>query len=563
MSAQLGKIGNTPVLILKEGTTRSRGKEAQSANISAARTIAEAVRTSLGPRGMDKMLVDSLGDVVITNDGATILDEIDVQHPAAKMMVEVAKTQDDEVGDGTTSIVVLAGELLKKAEELLDQNIHPTIIVGGYKKAADKAVEILNEVALNVKPDDEATLKKIALTSMNSKSLASAKEHFANLAVNAVKQISQEDDGKLKADIDLINIVKKHGKSLVETELVKGMIIDKEVVHPGMPKRIEEAKIALIDAPLEVEKPEFDAQIRISDPSQMKAFLAEEEKILKGYVEKIVKSGANVLFCEKGIDDLAQHYLAKAGILTARRVKRSDMEKLAKTTGGVMVSNLDDLSASQLGYAKVVEELKIAGGELIFVRECKNPKAVSVLIRGGTDHVVDEAERALHDSLCVVRDVVETGKIVAGGGATEIEIAKRLRDYAGTVGGREQLAIELFADALEIIPTTLAENGGYDPMDILVELRAKHENKTTGLWFGVNIDTGKAEDMKKAGIIEPYIVKKQIIKAASEASQMILRIDDVIAAKVSEKPSGMPEGMPGGMGGMGGMGGAGGMPGMM
>ncbi len=556
--AQLGRIGNTPVLILKEGTTRSRGKEAQSANISAARAIAEAVRTALGPRGMDKMLVDSLGDVVITNDGATILDEMDVQHPAAKMMVEVAKTQDDEVGDGTTSIVVLAGELLKRAEDLLDQNIHPTIIVSGYKKAAEKAVEILNELAQPVKPEDEDTLKKIAITSMNSKSLATAKDHFANLAVQAVKQIAREDDGALKADIDLINVVKKHGKSLAETELVRGMIIDKEVVHPGMPKRVEEAKIALIDAPLEVEKPEFDAQIRISDPAQMKAFLAEEEKILKGFVDKIVKSGANVVFCEKGIDDLAQHYLAKAGILAARRVKRSDMEKLAKTTGGVMVSNLDDLTEKQLGYAKVVEELKIAGGELIFVRECKNPKAVSILIRGGTDHVIDEAERALHDSLCVVRDVIETGKIVPGGGAVEIEVAKRLRDYAGTVGGREQLAIQAFADAVEVIPLTLAENGGYDPMDILVELRAKHEDKNKGISYGINLDTGKPGDMYKAGVIEPYVVKKQIIKAASEAAMMILRIDDVIAAKTAEKPAGMPEGGPG-MGGMGGMGGGMGM----
>jgi thermosome len=557
MSAQLGQIGGTPVLILKEGTTRSRGKEAQKANISAARAIAEAIRTALGPRGMDKMLVDGLGDVVITNDGATILDEIDVQHPAAKMMVEVAKTQDDEVGDGTTSITVLAGELLKKAEDLLEQNIHPTIIVSGYKKAADKAVNVIGQIAEEVDINDKSILRKIAETSMNSKSIAGAKEHFAEIAVDAVKQISEEIDGTIKADIDLISVVKKHGKSLVETELIKGMILDKEVVHPGMPKRIQNAKIVLLNTPLEVEKPEFDAQIRISDPEQMKAFLEEEEKILKKFVDKIMETKANVVFCEKGIDDLAQHYLAKAGILAIRRVKASDMDKLAKATGGMVVTNIEDLEANQLGQAKVVEEMKVAGGELIFIRECKNPKAVSVFIRGGTDHVIDEAERALHDSLMVVKDVVENNKIVSGGGAVEIEIAKKLRDFAGTIGGREQLAIEAFADAIEIIPSTLAENAGFDPIDIIVELRAKHE-KADGINFGIDIEKGKTKDMKKAGVIEPFVVKRQIIKAASEAANMILRIDDVIAARVSERPPGPAPGMD-----FSGAGGMGGMPGMM
>ncbi|MHA1238326.1 MAG: thermosome subunit beta [Candidatus Odinarchaeia archaeon] len=536
MSAQAANLGGTPVLILKEGTTRSRGKEAQKSNIMAARTIAEAVRSSLGPRGMDKMLVDSLGDVVITNDGATILDEIDVQHPAAKMMVEVAKTQDDEVGDGTTSSVVLAGELLKKAEELLDQNIHPTTIVDGYKKASDKAVQILEEIAEDVNPEDEEILKKIATTSMNSKSVSGAKEHFAEIAVKAVKQIVEERDGKKYADIDLISVIKKHGKSLKETELINGLIIDKEVVHPGMPKKVENAKIALIDAPLEVEKPEFDAQIRISDPTQMKAFLEEEENILRRMVDKIAEAGANVVLCQKGIDDMAQHFLAKKGILAVRRIKKSDMDKLTKATGAKIVSNIDDLSAEHLGEAGIVEEVKVAGGKLIYVRDCKNPKAVSVMIRGGTDHVIDEAERALHDALCVVRNVIQTGKIVGGGGAAEIEIAKKLRDYAETVGGREQLAIEAFADAIEVIPVTLAENAGYDPIDILVELRSKHEeDKNEGKWYGVAITSGKAANMKELGVIEPYVVKRQVIKSASESAQMIIRIDDVIAAKAMER----------------------------
>ncbi|MFX0067800.1 MAG: thermosome subunit beta [Promethearchaeota archaeon] len=552
MSAQLAQIGGTPVLILKEGTARSRGKEAQKSNIMAAKVIGEAIRTSLGPRGMDKMLVDSLGDVTITNDGATILDEIDVQHPAAKMMVEVAKTQDDEVGDGTTSAVVLAGELLKKGEELIEQNIHPTTIVAGYKKAADKAIKTLEEISITVEPNDKKVLRKIAMTSMNSKSIAGAKEHFADISVKALSQIAEDRAGKLYVDIDMVGIVKKQGKSLKETELVDGIVIDKEVVHSGMPKRVEKAKIALLDTALEVEKPEFDAQIRISDPTQMKEFLAEEENMLRKMVEKIANAGANVVFCQKGIDDMAQHFLSKKGILSVRRVKKSDMEKLSKATGGVILTTMDDLDRKSLGECGLVEEVKIGEDKLIYVRECKDPRAVSVVIRGGTELVVDEAERALHDSLCVVRNVMETGKIVAGGGAPEIEIAKRLRSYAGSVGGREQLAIEAFADALEIIPSTLAENAGHDPIDVLVELRAKHEEKEGGLWYGVDIIKGKATDMHKQGVIEPSIVKRQVIRSATESSQMILRIDDVIASKGMSRED-MPRGgppMPGGMPGM-------------
>ena len=558
----MAQLGGVPVLILKEGSERTRGRDAQRSNIMAARVIAEAVRSTLGPRGMDKMLVDSLGDVTITNDGAAILDEIDVQHPAAKMLVGVAKTQDDEVGDGTTTAVVIAGELLKRAEELLDQKIHPTIIVSGYKKAADYAKKVLDEIAIDVDPDDEETLKKIAITSMNSKSVLGAKEHFAKIAVDAIKQIAEEKDGKLEANRDMVNIIKKQGKSLLETELVKGMVVDKELVHPAMPKSVKNAKIALVDAPMEIEKTEFDAEIRIHDPSQMQAFLDEEQKMLRQMVENIKASGANFIFCQKGIDDTAQHYLAKAGIAAVRRVKKSDMEKLAKATGGTVVTNLKELKPENLGEAGLVEEIKVATDKMVYVRDCKNPKAVTVVIRGGTEHVVDEGERALNDALSVVRDVLEDRKMVAGGGAPEIELAKRLRDYAESVGGREQLAIEAFAESLEIIPKTLAENAGHDQLDVIVKLRAAHE-KDDGLWMGVDINTGEVADMVKAGVVEPLRVKKQAITSASEASEMILRIDDVIASKPHSESEEGKSGGPGG-GGMGGLGGMGGMPpGMM
>ena len=527
--AYLTTSGGQPILILKEGTSRRRGREAQRNNIMAARIVAEVLRSTLGPRGMDKMLIDSLGDITITNDGATILDEIEVEHPAAKMMVEVAKTQDDMVGDGTTTAVVLAGELLKRAEELLDQNIHPTVIVSGYRKAVQKAIEILNKIGVEINLEDRETLKKIALTSMSSKAIGAAKEHLAEIAIDAVKQIVEERGGKRVADIDNIQIIKKEGKSIFDTQLVNGIIIDKEVVHPGMPKRISEAKIALLNCPLEVEKTEFNAEIRIRDPSQMKAFLDQETRMLKEMVDKIKAVGANVVFCQKGIDDMAQHFLAKEGILAARRVKQSDMEKLARATGGRIVTDLDDLKSEDLGTAGLVEERKVGDDKMIFVEKCKNPRSVAILIRAGLERMVDEAERAMHDALSVVSDVIENNKIVAGGGAIEAEIAKHLRDYATTVGGREQLAIEAFAESIEIIPKTLAENAGLEPIDIMVELRAAHE-KTDGQFMGIDVYNGKIVNMYEKGVIEPLAVKEQAIKSAAEAASMILRIDDVIAA---------------------------------
>ncbi|MEM3553666.1 MAG: thermosome subunit beta [Candidatus Bathyarchaeia archaeon] len=526
--------GTVPVLVLKEGTGRTTGREAQRNNIMAAKIIAELVKTTLGPKGMDKMLVSSFGDVTITNDGATILKEIDVQHPAAKMLVEVAKAQDNEVGDGTTTAAVLAGELLAKAEELLDQNIHPTIIIEGFKKASEKAREVLEEMALPVSINDEKRLMDVAITSMGSKGIAAAKEHFAKLAVEAVKQVAEEKDGKLKADIDLIKILKKHGKSLEETELVKGMVIDKEVAHSQMPKIVRNAKIALLNAKLEIEKTEFDAKINIESPEQMKLFLDEEERMLREMVDKIAEAGANVVFCEKGIDDVALHFLAKRGILAVKNVSSSDMEKLARATGGKIVASVKDLTPDVLGEAKLVEEVKIGEDKLVYVRECKNPKAVTIVVRGGTEHVVDEAERSLHDALCVVRNAIEDGKIVPGGGAPEAEVAKQLRDYAVKVGGREQLAIEAFADAVESIPLTLAENAGLDPVDIMVALRAKHESAATPS-YGVDVFTGKIRDMLELNVVEPLRVKLQVIKSATEAANMILKIDDVIAAKGIEK----------------------------
>jgi thermosome len=526
--------GTVPVLVLKEGTGRTTGREAQRNNIMAAKIIAELVKTTLGPKGMDKMLVSSFGDVTITNDGATILKEIDVQHPAAKMLVEVAKAQDNEVGDGTTTAAVLAGELLAKAEELLDQNIHPTIIIEGFKKASEKAREVLEKMALPVSINDEKKLMDVAITSMGSKGIAAAKEHFAKLAVEAVKQVAEEKDGKIKADIDLIKILKKHGKSLEETELVKGMVIDKEVAHPQMPKIVHNAKIALLNAKLEIEKTEFDAKINIESPEQMKLFLDEEERMLREMVDKIAEACANVVFCEKGIDDVALHFLAKKGILAVKNVSSSDMEKLARATSGKIVASVKDLTPEVLGEAKLVEEVKIGEDKLVYVRECKNPKAVTIVVRGGTEHVVDEAERSLHDALCVVRNAIEDGKIVPGGGAPEAEVAKQLRDYAVKVGGREQLAIEAFADAVESIPLTLAENAGLDPVDIMVALRAAHENASSPS-YGVDVFTGKIRDMLELNVVEPLRVKLQVIKSATEAANMILKIDDVIAAKGVEK----------------------------
>jgi thermosome len=544
-----------PILILKEGSQRTRGKDAQRNNILAAKVVSETVRTTLGPMGMDKMLVSGMSDVVITNDGATIMKELDVQHPAAKMLVEVAKSQDNEVGDGTTSAVTLTGELLTKAEKLLDQDVHPTVIVEGYKKASEKALEIMKKISIEIKPDDEQTLKRIAMTSMETKSLSESKEHFANLAVKAVRQIAEEHDRKVTADIDRIKVVKKKGESLDESELVQGIVVDKEVSHSQMPKQVRNAKIALLNAKLEIEKTEFDAKININSPDQMKLFLDEEEKMLREMTDKIGGSGANVVFCEKSIDDLALHFLARKDIMAIKNVSSGDMEKLSKATGGNILASTKDVSPEALGEAKLVEEVKIGDDKLVFVRDAKDARAVTVVLRGGSDHVVDEAERSLHDALCVVRNAVEDQRIVAGGGAPEAETAKQLRDYAVKVGGREQLAIEAYAEALEAIPLTIAENAGLDPIDIMVEIRSKHSDPQHK-WYGVQVKQRKVVDMLEQNVIEPLRVKEQIIKSATEAASMLLRIDDVVSSKGTREagpPGGMPPGMPGGMGGMPGM----------
>jgi len=533
----------TQILVLKEGTRRERGKGAQSNNIAAAKAVADAVRSTLGPRGMDKMLVDSLGDVVITNDGVTILKEIDIEHPAAKMLVEVAKTQDEEAGDGTTTAVILAGELLKKAEDLVEQNIHPTVIASGYRQASDKAHEVLEKVATKITIKDTEVLKKVAMTAMSSKSASGHKELLADISVKAVTTVAeQKADGAYFVDEDNIQVVKKQGGSIADTSLVDGIIVDKERVHPGMPGEVKDAKVALVDAALEVKKTEIDAKIEITDPTQLQAFLNEEEAMLKKMVDTVKKSGANVLFGQKGIDDLAQHYLAKEGIYAVRRVKKSDMEKLAKATGGKIVTKLDELAKDDLGYAKQVYEKKIGDDEMTFVTGCKNPKAVSILIRGGTEHVVDEVERSLEDSTSVVAVAIEDGKVITGGGSSAVEIALALRDHAATVGGREQIAIEAFADAIESIPRTLAENAGLDPIDILIELRKEH--KKGNKHAGINVFTGKVSDMRKENVIEPIRVGGQAISSATDAAVMILRIDDVIASKAG--------GAPGGKGGAGG-----------
>ena len=511
----------------------------------AAQIIAEVLKSTLGPRGMDKMLIDSLGDITITNDGATVLDEIDVQHPAAKMMIEVAKTQDDEVGDGTTTAVILSGELLKKAEDLLEQNIHPSIIISGYQKASERAMETLEKLAIDVDLDDRETLMKLATTSMRSKAVSLARTHLAGIAIDAIMQIIEERDGEIIADVDNVQIIKKEGRSLEETELVRGIIIDKEVVHAGMPKRIENARIALIDAPLEVEKTEFDAEIRIRSPDAIKAFLDQEAGMLKKMVERVVEAGANVLFCQKGIDDVAQHFLAKEGILAVRRVKKSDMEKLAKATGAKIVSNLADLKESDLGACEVVEERKVGDDKMVFVEGCKDPRAVAIFIRAGLERMIDEAERAMNDALYVVSDIAELAKMVPGGGAIEMELSKAVRSYARQVGGREQLAIEAFSDALEVVPKTLAENAGLDVLDTMVALKAAHE-KEDGFAMGVNVYKEGIIDMLEQGVVEPMAVKMQAIKSAVEVASMILRIDDVVAASSQREEEG-----PGGAGGMG------------
>jgi thermosome len=544
MNDMQNQLGGQPILVLPEGTLRTLGRSAQRNNIAAAKAVADAVRTTLGPKGMDKMLVDSLGDIVITNDGVTILEEMQIEHPAAKMLVEVAKTQNEEVGDGTTTAAILAGELLKKSEDLLDQNIHPTVITRGYKLAREKALEILDKMSEKIEPEDTEDLIKIAITSMTGKGSEIASERIAKIIVEAVKTVM---DGK-EVDKDNIKLEKKHGGSAEDTELIRGVIIDKEVVHPAMPKKVKYAKIALLDASLEIEKTETEAQIQITSPDQLQGFLDQEEKILKNMVDKVALSGCNVLFCQKGIDDVAQHYLAKKGILTARRVKKSDMEKLARATNGKIISNVSDLSESDLGMAGIVELKKVSGEEMIFVRDCKNPKAVSILIRGGTEHVVDEVERSIEDAIGAVSSALEVGKIVAGGGAPEEEVSKELRGFAQGFSGREQLAILAFAEAMEIIPRTLSDNSGLDPINMLVELRSAHEEgKKT---YGIDVYFGKIVDMKAKGVIEPLKIKTQAIKSASEAAEMILRIDDIISAGKLDKGGApqMPQGMPGGMG---------------
>ena len=534
-----------PVLILKEGTTRNRGKEAQKNNIMAAKIIAEAIRSTLGPRGMDKMIVDSIGDITITNDGAAILDEVDVQHPAAKMIVEVAKTQDDMVGDGTTTAVVITGELLKEAEELLEQKIHATLIVGGYRKAAQKAIEILDNVSQTVDLNDKEMLKKAARTAMGGKAIGAAREQFADIAVDAIKQIAEKRGDEWVVDVDNVQIVKKEGKSLQDSELVKGIILDKEVVHSSMPKKVKEAQIALVDKAFEVKKTEVSAEIRINDPAQISKFLDKETSMLKKMVEKIKKAKANVLICQKGIDDMAQYLLAKEGIIAVRRAKESDMEKLSRATAGRVITNLDDIKQEDLGYAELVEERKIGDDKMVFVEGCRNPKSVSILIRAGLGRMVDEAERIMHDVLSVIADLYKKNMVVAGGGATETELAKQLREHAVQIGGREQLAVEAFAKSLEVIPRTLAENAGLEQIDILVKLRSVHE-KSKKDFIGIDAFSGEVVDMFEKGVIEPLSVKEQAIKSALEASTMILRIDDVISGGKTKAPSGSPSGMPGG-----------------
>ncbi|MBW2969669.1 TCP-1/cpn60 chaperonin family protein [Candidatus Woesearchaeota archaeon] len=532
-----------PIFILPEGTQRTTGKTAQRNNIMAAKLVAETVRTTLGPKGMDKMIVDSMGDITVTNDGVEILKQMNVEHPAAKMIVEVAETQENEVGDGTTTAVIIAGELLRRAEELLDQNVHPTVIVRGYRLAEEKAQEILQQISENVTEKEEAVLRKIAETALTGKGAESAKQVLSEMAVKAVKRVMEHADGQVVFDRANIKLEKRVGDSVEETELIEGVLIEKEAVHPGMPKFLKNPKIALLDSAIEIKDTEIDAKIEITDPTQMQAFLQQEEKMLNDMVDKITETGANVVFCQKGIDDIAQHFLAKKGIYAARRVKKSDMEALARATGAKIVTSLRDLSNKDLGTAGQVEEKKISGEEMTFITGCKNPKAVTILVRGGTEHVVDEAKRALTDAVGDVAASLKGGKVVAGAGAPEIEIAKGLRKYADGLSGREQLAVLAFADALEIIPRTLAENAGLDPINILVEIKAAHDKKQK--WAGVDVFKGKVVDAWHMGVIEPLKIKTQAISSASEVAQMILRIDDVIAGGKAPMPQMPPMGHPG------------------
>ena len=532
-------IGGQRAQILKEGTSSTQGRDAQHADIMAAMVIAESIRSSLGPKGMDKMLVDGFGDVTISNDGATILDEMDVQHPVAKMMVEVAKTQDDEVGDGTTTAVVIAAELLSKAQALMDKDVHPTEIVDGYQIASEKALEFMRKIAIEVNPTNKVMLKKVAKVALASKLVAEHKDFVADLAVEAVLHVAEKTGANYTVDLDDIKVEKKPGGSLTDTVLIQGVVLDKEVVHPGMPRRVENARIALLNCPFEVEKTEFDAKLNVKTPDQMKGFLDEEEKILREMVDDVVSSGANVVICEKGIDDMAQHFMAKKNVLAVRRAKDSDMQKLAKATGATVLTQLQDLKASDLGRANLVEERKVSDDKMTFVEGCKNPKAVSILVRGGTERVVDEAERAIHDALCVVRDVVLEPQVVAGGGAPEAEVARMLRNYAQRLSGKEQLAVQAYADGLEIIPLTLAENAGMDPINSLMEVRSKHQSKLKSI--GIDPFKGEVSDLARLEVYEPLSVKVQALKSAGEAAAMILRIDDIIAASKSKEAPKGPE----------------------
>ncbi|MEK6973657.1 MAG: thermosome subunit beta [Nanoarchaeota archaeon] len=537
---------NQPIFILADNVQRTMGRDAQRNNIMAAKLVAETVRTTLGPKGMDKMLVDSLGDIVVTNDGVTILQEMQIEHPAAKMIVEVAKTQENEVGDGTTTAVILAGELLKNAERLLDQEIHPTVIAKGYRIAEKKAQEILNKIAVDISEKDTEILRKVAMTAITGKGAESNKERLADLAVRSIKQVMGNENGKVIIEMDTIKIEKKVGGGVEDSELIQGIVLDKERVHSGMPRSVKNARIALLDIALEIKDTETDAKIEVNDPMKLQAFIDHEEKMLRNMADKVIKSGANVVITQKGIDDVVQHYLSKAGIYAARRVKKSDMDNLAKATGGNVISNLNDITQDDLGKAGLVEEIKLGDEAMTFVRECKNAKSVTILIRGGTSHVVDEVERALKDALGDVAASLKIGKVVAGGGAPEMEVSKALRQYANKMSGREQLAVLAFADSFEIIPRTLAENAGLDPIDMLTELKVQHDRGNK--WAGLDVFKGKVTDTWKMGVIEPLKIKTQATKSATEVSELILRIDDVIAASNLSK-GGAPA-MPSGMGGM-------------
>jgi len=529
-----------PIFILPEGTQKTSGMNAQKVNIEAAKQVADQVRSTLGPKGMDKMIVDSLGDVIITNDGVTILQEMAIEHPSAKMIVEVAKTQEDEVGDGTTTVVVLAGELLKNSLQLLEMGVHPTVIVKGYRLAANKAMSILNDISKPISLKDKAILIKIAETAMTGKGAEQIKEVLSEIVVKAVTHIAEEGD-KVSVNIDNIKIEKKVGGSIEDTELVEGIILDKERVHSGMPKVVKNAKIALVNSALEIKNTEIDAKIQITDPSQMQAFIDQEETMLKNMVDKVIKSGANVIFCQKGVDDIAQHYLAKAGIFCARRVKKGDMDKLSMATGAKVLTNLDDLNKQDLGYAGTVEEIKVGDEDMTYVRECKNPKSVTLLVRGGTEHVIDEVKRALDDAIGDLAATLREGKVVSGAGACEIELAMKLKKYSESLSGREQLAVQSFSESMEVIPRTLAENAGLDPIDVIAAMRSAHDNKEVD--SGIDVFSGKVKNAWKMGVIEPLKIKTQAVSSAAEVAIMILRIDDVIAGSGSapQGPPGMPQ----------------------